>query len=78
MPKDTENQAPRADKLPVLHEPTTVASLLKVTVGTLRQWRHKKIGPAFMRVGKTILYPDDKLREWIAKQMVNDRQGCAA
>jgi hypothetical protein len=33
----------------------------KISVGTLRNWRVQSYGPAFVRVGKTILYPVDAL-----------------
>jgi hypothetical protein len=32
-----------------------------VSVGTLRNWRVMRIGPAFVKIGKAILYPVDEL-----------------
>lgn len=36
----------------------------KISGGTLRNWRSKKIGPVFLKVGKTVLYPADELDRW--------------
>jgi hypothetical protein len=33
----------------------------EVSVGTLRNWRAMRVGPAFVRIGKAILYPIDEL-----------------
>jgi hypothetical protein len=32
-----------------------------VSVGTLRNGRAMRVGPAFVKIGKTILYPIDEL-----------------
>ena len=29
----------------------------EITVGTLRNWRAMRIGPAFVKIGKAVLYP---------------------
>jgi hypothetical protein len=31
---------------------------------TLANWRHKKRGPAYCKIGGRVLYPSDKLLEW--------------
>lgn len=36
----------------------------KVSVGTLKQWRHKKRGPGYRRIGNSILYPLSKIVKW--------------
>jgi glucose/arabinose dehydrogenase len=33
----------------------------EVSVGTLRNWRSKRIGPPFIKIGKAVLYPIDEL-----------------
>ncbi len=33
----------------------------EISVGTLRNWRSARIGPAFVKIGKAILYPTDSL-----------------
>ncbi|SNT53519.1 hypothetical protein SAMN05216374_4678 [Tardiphaga sp. OK246] len=32
-----------------------------VSIGTLRNWRAMRIGPAFVKLGKAVLYPTDEL-----------------
>jgi len=44
-----------------------------VSVGTLRNWRAVRIGPAFVKIGKAILYPVDELNAWEKKNMVSCR-----
>jgi Helix-turn-helix domain len=38
-----------------------------VSVGTLRNWRAMRVGPAFVKIGKAILYPVDGLDAWEKK-----------
>lgn len=50
---------------PLLKE-VDVAKLFRVTPWTVRQWRLKKIGPRYVRVGhKTIRYHVNDLNEWV-------------
>jgi hypothetical protein len=42
----------------------------EITVGTLRNWRAMRIGPAFVKVGKAVLYPVDELDAWDKQNMV--------
>jgi Helix-turn-helix domain len=44
-----------------------------VSVGTLRNWRAKRVGPAFVKIRKAILYPVDGLDAWEKKNMVSCR-----
>ena len=39
----------------------------QVTVRTLRNWRAMRIGPAFVKVGKAVLYPVEELDAWDKK-----------
>jgi hypothetical protein len=41
-----------------------------VSAGTLRNWRAMKIGPTFVKVGKTVLYPTHELDAWDQKNTV--------
>lgn len=41
-----------------------------VSVGTLRNWRAAKIGPAFVKIGRSILYPLAELKIWDHANMV--------
>ena len=42
----------------------------EISVGTLRNWRSARIGPAFLKIGKAILYPVDQLDAWDQKNLV--------
>jgi hypothetical protein len=42
----------------------------EITVGTLRNWRAMRIGPAFVKIGKAVLYPVDELEAWDRQNMV--------
>lgn len=41
-----------------------------VSVGTLRNWRAMRIGPAYVKVGKSVLYPITELEAWDQKNIV--------
>jgi hypothetical protein len=36
----------------------------EITVGTLRNWRAMRIGPAFVKVGRAVLYSVEELDAW--------------
>jgi hypothetical protein len=40
----------------------------EITVGTLRNWRTMRIGPAFVKIGKAVLYPIQELDAWDQKE----------
>ena len=42
----------------------------KISVGTLRNWRAMRIGPAYLKHGKLILYPVEALDEWDRRNLV--------
>ena len=44
------------------------ARFLCVAPGTLRQWRAKGRGPAFVKIGKNVFYRDTDLDAFIASQ----------
>ncbi|TPM16339.1 helix-turn-helix domain-containing protein [Mesorhizobium sp. B2-3-5] len=35
-----------------------------ISLGTLRNWRAKRIGPANVKLGKAVLYPIEELETW--------------
>lgn len=41
-----------------------VADRLGVPEPTLRHWRTKRTGPQWVRIGKYVRYPSDKLQQW--------------
>ncbi len=42
----------------------------EISVGTLRNWRAQRIGPPFMKVGKSVLYPLQGLDDWDKRNLV--------
>lgn len=44
-----------------------------ISVGTLRNWRSLRIGPAFVKVGKSVLYSAEELEDWDRKNVVTCR-----
>lgn len=41
-----------------------------ISVGTLRNWRAMRIGPAYVKIGKAVLYPIEELDIWDQKNTV--------
>jgi len=41
-----------------------------LTLGTLRNWRSMRIGPSFLKVGKSVLYPIGELEAWDRKNLM--------
>lgn len=35
-----------------------------LSVGTLRNWRSMRMGPSFLKIGKSVLYPRRELEVW--------------
>lgn len=44
-----------------------------ISVGTLRNWRAMRIGPAYIKIGKAVLYPVEVLEAWDQKNMMTCR-----
>jgi hypothetical protein len=44
-----------------------------VSVGRLRNWRAMRVGPAFIKIGKAVLYPVDQFEAWEKSNMVSCR-----
>ncbi len=42
----------------------------QVSEGTLRNWRSKRIGPSFIKIGKSVLYPVNELDRWDRSNLV--------
>jgi Helix-turn-helix domain len=41
-----------------------------VSVATLRNWRAMRVGPAYVKIGKAVLYPIDELDAWDKRNLV--------
>ena len=50
----------------------------EISVGTLRNWRAMRIGPAYVKIGKAVLYPLDELEAWDKKNLVTCRASKAS
>ena len=45
----------------------------EISVGTLRNWRAMRIGPAYVKIGKAVLYPVEELEAWYRKNLLTCR-----
>lgn len=52
--------------LPVWLREPQAAEALGFAPGTLRQWRHHGRGPAFHKVGRSVLYARDELHRFVS------------
>jgi hypothetical protein len=43
----------------------TAAPKLNQTVRTLRSWRRRGIGPAWIKVGRLVYYPNAGIAQWL-------------
>jgi len=68
----TEEQAP---KTTLALRPREAARALGISERTLWAWTHDGTVP-HVRVGRTIMYPVDGLREWLTRQ-AQQKQGAA-
>jgi hypothetical protein len=65
--------------MPILDEPLVTeadaARELHVKPATLAVWRHRREGPAFVRVGKLIFYTPSALNTYVASRRVQPPGG---
>ncbi len=54
-----------SDQTWTVHE---VAAFLRIPVGTLYQWRHRRTGPKAAKVGRHLRYHPDEVRAWFERQ----------
>jgi hypothetical protein len=45
----------------------------EISPGTLRNWRSLRVGPAFVKIGKAVLYPVSELDAWDRENLVKCR-----
>ncbi|MFD6715866.1 excisionase [Micromonospora sp. TSRI0369] len=60
--------APTPTPLPELWSIQDTAAFLRVPVGTLYQWRHRRIGPRAFKVGRHLRYNPADVRAWLEDQ----------
>lgn len=51
------------------------AAELGISFRTLQQWRVRGIGPAFLKLGRSVRYDADALEDWLAKQIHTNTSG---
>jgi hypothetical protein len=55
--------------------PRAIAARYGIRLGTLASWRSRRLGPPFIRVGKTILYSHREFEAWLAAHRVVPNHG---
>jgi hypothetical protein len=55
-----------------------VSERLRRPQGTLRQWRHRGIGPRSFRLGGKVMYLRADVEAWLSQQMMLSASGGAA
>jgi DNA-binding transcriptional MerR regulator len=61
------NNIPQGETINLLTT-TEVAAHLRASVGTLRYWRHRGIGPKGFRVGRRVVYDAAEVARWLDDQ----------
>ncbi|RYC10552.1 helix-turn-helix transcriptional regulator [Nocardioides zhouii] len=51
--------------------PEDVVALLRgaLSLGTLRNYRSARVGPAYIRIGRAVFYPRAEVSAWLAEQV---------
>lgn len=50
--------------------PEELGSMLEVTVETLREWRRLKQGPDYVKTGKSVMYREIDIAQWLERNVV--------
>lgn len=45
--------------------PAEVAALLDVSLNTLAIWRHRRLGPSYLKVGRQVRYPRAEVEQFM-------------
>lgn len=61
----SESEKPKKDAHTVLLDTRQASARLHAPVQTLKFWRYKGIGPAYIRVGRRILYAENDIQAWL-------------
>ena len=54
--------------MPELLNTTEAAQRLRLNLQTLNRWRRQGTGPAYLRVGKKVMYQADQITAWLIAQ----------
>lgn len=61
----------------ILIKPDTACQMLGVSSETLKAWRHRGIGPRYVRVGRCVRYAPEDLDAWRREQTVDPAERTA-
>jgi hypothetical protein len=67
-------KTPPTSELGRLLTPAECADRLGVPIGTLVDWRYRRVGPPLIKLGKLCRYSEVLLERWIAERL---QQGAA-
>ena len=56
-----------------LYSPPQLAERLQIPEKTLNEWRYKRIGPRYLKIGKHVRYRLADVDEWLRRQLVASR-----
>lgn len=60
-----------------LWAPPVVAEKLDVTVQRLAEWRHKGVGPSYVKAGRLIRYRSEDIEAWISANTITTSESAA-
>lgn len=60
-----------------LYSDDEIASMLNISVNTLQQWRVWRMGPNYVKLGKSVFYRRIDLEKWIERNAVMVEQGAS-
>jgi len=61
----------RIATIPGFSDEQKAADELGLVVRTLRSWRRQGKGPAWVKIGKAIYYPDEQRLAWVRSGVIN-------
>ena len=73
VPTETCLRCKMTERLYLTPEEVTERFRGAISTGTLANWRAMRVGPAFVKIGKSIVYPVADLNEWTDQQIVRCR-----
>lgn len=53
-----------------VYTPDELASVLDVTIDTLAEWRSKRTGPDYVKLGKKVMYRTYDVEDWMKRNVV--------
>jgi predicted DNA-binding transcriptional regulator AlpA len=54
------------------------AAVIGVVPTTMPQWRHRGVGPRYLKLGRLVRYRPSDLRDWINQQVVDPTRKIAS